>query len=216
MAKWFVVDKGVKAGPFSDSAFFDYLKNKDPAAVQIWREGMSAWVPAANLPQLVAVMAPARTARPPRRSKSAAWLCDRPRSLCASSCWAASAPCWSFRMSWRAIAWRRQRPLRQTRRPRRRAAPQPPRNPRRRLNRRRRQAASAARISPMPCASPCPLLDRLQQHFPKQYDDLVGEFYERLSNGYPGGGNGDRHAPQSVRDDQGAVAAGGRRRCCSN
>ena len=64
MAKWFVVDKGVKAGPFSDDAFFKHLKGKDPARIQVWRQGMSAWVPASDIPQLVELMAPSRKASP--------------------------------------------------------------------------------------------------------------------------------------------------------
>ncbi len=183
MARWFVIDKGVKAGPFSDSEFFDYLKDKDPAAVQIWREGMSAWVPAANIPQLVAVMAPPPRAMPQRRQ---GFITRHPivtaimivgllvltgvgaiifylRGL-DSDAPPDAAP-----------------PEKVTAAP---AQPQPPAPP------------------PAPAQSPPPsrlsredfaeamrqsmsLLDSLQRKFPRQYEELVGEFYEKITNGYP-------------------------------
>src|SRR3954471_14140169 len=60
VAKWFVRTDGLKTGPFSDTEFFDPLKGKDPTGVEIWREGMSAWVPAGHVPQLIELMAPVR------------------------------------------------------------------------------------------------------------------------------------------------------------
>jgi ferric-dicitrate binding protein FerR (iron transport regulator) len=74
VANWFVRAEDLQAGPFSETEFFDYLKDKDPSGVQIWREGMSAWVPAGDIPQLVELMAPARAATRPSRRNSAAKL----------------------------------------------------------------------------------------------------------------------------------------------
>jgi uncharacterized protein DUF4339 len=59
MAEWFAFDGVAERGPFSEDEFFSFLKDKDPARIQIWREGLDAWVPAKSIPTLVAMMKPA-------------------------------------------------------------------------------------------------------------------------------------------------------------
>ena len=184
MAKWFVVDKGVKAGPFSDSAFFDYLKDKDPAAVRIWREGMSAWVPAANIPELAALMAPSRAA--PRTGRQS-FIARHPIviaviivCLIALAGVGAIIGIFYLRDPDREAIPDAPPPQKTTAAP---VEPQqpapppgPPAPPPSRLS--REDFAEAMRQS-------MPLLDSLQQRFPRQYDDLVSEFYGKLSEGYP-------------------------------
>ena len=179
MAKWFVVDKGVKAGPFSDDAFFRHLKGKDPDRIQVWRQGMSAWVPASNIPQLVELMAP---------SRKAARSCDAARpGRVKRRPWPALAVIVSvltligagvmigLYLADRGVAPEIAVPSTPVAPPQ--AAPEPPapKQPRRLT---REDFADAVRKS-------MPLLDSLQQRFPQQYDDLVGEFYEKVSNGEP-------------------------------
>ena len=180
VAKWFIVDKGVKAGPFSDDAFFKHLKGKDPARIQVWRQGMSAWVPASDIPQLVELMAPSRKATRSREAARPGRVKRRP--------WRALAVIMSvvvllgvgvmigLHMAERGASPDIAIPAAPVE-PQQRAAPEPPapKEPRRPS---REEFANAVRKS-------MPLLDSLQQRFPRPYDDLVGEFYEKLSNGEP-------------------------------
>ena len=55
-----------------------------------------------------------------------------------------------------------------------------------------------------------PLLDSLQQKFPRQYDDLVGEFYEKLSNGEPEAETAAAMQGKAIGVIKGALAAGRR------
>jgi hypothetical protein len=174
VAKWYVIDKGVKAGPFSDSEFFDYLKDKDPVAIQIWREGMSAWAPAANIPQLVALMAPSPEA-PRRPSFTARYaIAAAIVSLIALTGIGAMFVVPHLQKADRTAI---SEPAPQEKVP---AAPveppQPAPPPPSRLS--REQFSDEARKS-------MPLLDSLQQRFPTQYDDLVSEFHAKLSEGHP-------------------------------
>jgi hypothetical protein len=175
VAKWYVIDKGVKAGPFSDSDFFDYLKGKDPAAVQIWREGMSAWVPAVNIPQLVALMAPSPEA--PRRPSFTARhaIAAILVSLIALTGIGAMFVVPHLQQTDRTAisepAPQEKAPAAGVEPPR--PAPPPPPS---RLS--REQFSDEVRKS-------MPLLDSLQQRFSTQYDDLVSEFYAKLAEGYP-------------------------------
>lgn len=185
MAKWFVVHQGVKAGPFSDSAFFDYLKDKDPAAVKIWREGMSAWVPAANIPQLASMMAPARDA--PRLHRQS-FIARHPIliavlivSLLVLAAVGALIGAFYLHSPGREAIPDAAPPEKTTAAPVQSQPPAPPPAPPAppppsRLS--REDFAEAMRQS-------MSLLDNLQQRFPNQYDDLVGEFYAKLSEGYP-------------------------------
>jgi hypothetical protein len=59
MAEWFVFDGVAERGHLSEDQFFSFLKDKDPARIQIWREGLDAWVPAKSIPTLAAMMKPA-------------------------------------------------------------------------------------------------------------------------------------------------------------
>ena len=182
MAKWFVRANGQKTGPFSDTEFFDHLKGKDPTGVEIWREGMSAWVPARDIPQLVEVMAPSRrTARDSRRNSTARiWIIVFSVGM----------------LTLLGIGAALIIPhLRSTAEPPVTQAPAEPEAP----------ALAPAPEPPAPASAPTPpqpsrlsredfsdamrksmsLLDSLSRKFPKQYDDLVSESYEKLSNGYP-------------------------------
>jgi hypothetical protein len=179
VAKWFVVDKGVKAGPFSDDQFFKHLKGKDPARIQVWRQGMSAWVPASNIPQLVELMAPPhKTARShdaarPTRIKPRPWPA---LAITLSIIALVSAGVMiGLYVAGRGVAPEIAAPSVPAEPPQ--AAPEPPapKEPRR-LS--REDFADSVRKS-------MPLLDSLQQRFPRPYDDLVGEFYEKLLNGEP-------------------------------
>lgn len=179
MAKWFVVDKGVKAGPFSDDEFFKHLQGKDPARIQVWRQGMSAWVPASNIPQLVELMAPPRkTARShdaarPTRIEPRPW---RALAIIASIVALVSAGVMiGLYVAGRGAPPEIAAPSAPAEPPQTAPALPAPKEPRR-LS--REDFAEKVRKS-------MPLLDSLQQRFPNQYDDLVGEFYEKLSNGEP-------------------------------
>ncbi len=175
MANWFVRAEGLQAGPFSETEFFDHLKNKDPSGVQIWREGMSAWVPASDIPQLVELMAPARAAARPSRRNSVAklWITVFAAGILAlvgigamiviPHLYTAGEPAV-------AEAPPEDEPPAATSE----APPAPPQPSR--LS--REDFAEAMRKS-------MSLLDSLQQKFPKQYDELVSEFYEKISSGYP-------------------------------
>jgi hypothetical protein len=180
VARWFVIDKGVKAGPFSDDEFFAYLKDKDPARVRIWRQGMSAWVPASDIPQLVGLMAARR--RPGRRGRSNVvvrhWRAlargIATVSVIALAGVGAIVGVPHLYMTYRSAP---PDPLPQEKAP---AAPVEPERPAPPAPSRisREDFADAVRGS-------MSLLDSLQQRFPKQYDELVGEFYEKISNGEP-------------------------------
>jgi hypothetical protein len=173
VAKWFVVDKGVKAGPFSDDQFFKHLRGKDPARVKVWRQGMSAWVPATDIPQLVDLMAPSRKTARPTRIKPRPW---RALAIIASILALVGAGVTiGLYVAGRGVAPEIAAPPAPPAPQQ--AAPEPPapKEPRR-LS--REDFAEKVRKS-------MPLLDSLQQRFPRQYDDLVGEFYEKLSNGEP-------------------------------
>ena len=186
MAKWFVVDKGVKAGPFSDDQFFKHLKGKDPAGIQVWRQGMSAWVPASDIPQLVELMAPPRKAARSREVARPGRVKRRPGSALAvivsiivllgagvmiglHMAERGAAPDIAQQAPSTPVAPQAAAPQSVAPEP---PAPKKPRRPS------REEFADAVRKS-------MPLLDSLQQRFPQQYDDLVGEFYEKLSNGEP-------------------------------
>jgi hypothetical protein len=180
VAKWFVRAEGRKTGPFSDTEFFDYLKGKDPTGVEIWREGMSAWVPARDIPQLVEVMAPGRrTARGSRRNSAARiWIIVFSVGILTLLGIGAALIIPHLRST-------AEPPVTET--------PAEPETP-------------AAATEPAPPAPPEPspqpsrlsredfsdamrksmsLLDSMSRKFPKQYDDLVSESYEKLSHGYP-------------------------------
>jgi hypothetical protein len=173
VAKWFVVDKGVKAGPFSDDQFFKYLQGKDPARVKVWRQGMSAWVPATDIPPLVELMAPSRKAARPTRIKSRPW---RALAVIVSIIALVGAGVMiGLYVAGRGVAPEIAVPSAPVEPQQAASEPPAPKEPRR-LS--REDFAEKVRKS-------MPLLDSLQQRFPRQYDDLVGEFYEKLSNGEP-------------------------------
>ncbi|GAG25113.1 unnamed protein product, partial [marine sediment metagenome] len=62
MAEWYVFHNGTESGPFSDDAFLEFVRDKNPATVQIWREGLAGWVLAKTIPTLAAAMKPAAPA----------------------------------------------------------------------------------------------------------------------------------------------------------
>ena len=181
MSKWFVRTEGRKSGPFSETEFFDYLKNKDPSGVEIWREGMSAWVPASNIPQLVALMAPARRAARPSRRNSAAriWiLVFLVGILVLAGIGAAIVIPHLRRAAPPAVTEvppQHETPAAVPAPP----EPAPPEPTPQQPSRLSREDFSDAMRKSMS------LLDSLARRFPKQYDDLVSESYEKLANGYP-------------------------------
>ncbi len=182
MANWFVRAEGHESGPFSDAEFFDFLKGKDPTGVEIWREGMSAWVPASNIPQLIDVMMPRGGAPRPRRRMSAAqlWIIVFSAGILALLGIGAAlviphlhrtvAPPVTEAPAQHDAPAAMPEPAPPAPAP----APAPP--PPNRLSREDFSDAMRKSMS---------LLDSLSRRFPKQYDDLVSEFYEKLSNGYP-------------------------------
>ena len=180
MAKWFVRANGQKTGPFSDTEFFDHLKGKDPTGVEIWREGMSAWVPARDIPQLVEVMAPGR--RPARGSSrnSAAriWIIVFSVGILTLLGIGAALIVPHLRSSVEPPVTQvpaepeTTAPAPEPAAPA--SAPTPPQPSR--LSREDFSEAMRKSMS---------LLDSLSRKFPKQYEDLVSESYEKLSNGYP-------------------------------
>jgi hypothetical protein len=184
VAKWFVRVGGLETGPFSETEFFDYLKNKDPTGVEIWREGMSAWVPAGSIPQLVELMAPARRAARPSISAARIWITVFVVGFLALIGIGAAIVVPHLRTT--AEPPVTEAPVEQESRT---AAPEPA-----------RPAPPAPPAPPEPTPQPSrlsredfsdamrksmSLLDSLSRRFPKQYDDLISESYEKLSNGYP-------------------------------
>lgn len=178
MAKWFVIDRGVKSGPFSDDEFFAHLKDKDPAGVQIWREGMSAWVPAGNIPELVGLMAPSRGPARTRRRNSVAklWITVFVVGFLMLAAIGAAIIVPHLRTAVEPPVTELEPDAPSTEpEPAPPAPPEPPAQPSR-LSRAEFSDAMRKSMS---------LLDSLSLKFPKQYDDLVSEFYEKLSNGHP-------------------------------
>lgn len=182
MAKWFVDENGHKSGPFSDDEFFDHLKDKDPARVQIWREGMSAWVLAADLPPLAARMKPQPDAKRRRGYAKAALITLALLALIGAGAWVGvsyllteSAPPPEPAVEEKAAAAPAQ-PAPPSSAPPAQAAPPPPAPAPRRLTREEFSDSMRQSMS---------LLDSLNRRFPKQYDDLAGEFYDKLASGYP-------------------------------
>jgi uncharacterized protein DUF4339 len=60
---WYVYDDGAELGPIGQHAVVVYLQFRDPACVFVWREGLDAWMPAHDVPELAAALPP-RPAEP--------------------------------------------------------------------------------------------------------------------------------------------------------
>jgi len=176
VANWFVRAEGRKTGPFSDTEFFDYLKGKDPTGVEIFREGMSAWVPATSVPQLVDLMMPGRRPAPPRRRLSAAriWILVFLAGFLVLAGIGAALVIPHLRTAAPPAVTEAPSPPETPA-----AAPAPPEPAPPQPSRLSREDFSDAMRKSMS------LLDSLSRKFPKQYEDLVSESYEKLSNGYP-------------------------------
>jgi hypothetical protein len=189
VANWFVRIEDLKAGPFSDREFFDFLKDKDPAGMEIWREGMSAWVPAADIPQLVEMMSPGGAPAAKRRiSPAQLWIAAFaagfvllagiaaaliiPHLISSGKPAVTEAPVEKEASVEKEAPAEKQAPTVTPEPP----PPAPAPAPVTRLS--REEFADSMRQS-------MALLDALQKRFPSLFDELISEFYDKLSNGYP-------------------------------
>lgn len=53
MSEWYVLANGEKRGPESTDAVVAFLRNHDPAQVQVWREGFHGWMHASEVSELM-------------------------------------------------------------------------------------------------------------------------------------------------------------------
>jgi hypothetical protein len=90
MSEWYVAVQGQARGPVSTETVLAYLKTRNRAEVQVWRQGLDAWCLARDIPELRAsvpppvplfatrdpessAVAPGETTTPARKSRKLRW-----------------------------------------------------------------------------------------------------------------------------------------------